>query len=281
MKCPLVVLENLTAALLNMNGTLHMPSSKAKPTVATLGSLIHRLSDDVQQSLDAGAQNLYPQAELLDALDDLRAELVGPMRWPGTFLAPPELAALQVAFNRKVFQLVPLVKGSPIKPSITTKELASRTGVASDLILRIMRTLTVNKIFEEVDEQVFAHSEISAALADDVVGARPGSIFNDLFKAASALDEAIDKGSPSAWHARFGMPLYEYFEKNPNSDRDRMAKAMIISSTEEIQELAEIFPWRDFRKIVDIGGGAGHLAVHLTQVRKMAPQNLKYRLLEI
>ena len=250
-----------------MQNGYHTPSSQSKPTVAALGSRIHHLANDVQDMLNIGAQNLYPQAELLDALDDLRAELVGPMRWPGTFLAPPEFAALQVAFNRKIFQLVPLEKGSSTPASITVKELASKTGVNSDMLLRIMRTLVANKFFEEVDEQVFAHSEISAGLADEVVAGRPGSIFNDLLKASSAMDEAIEKGSPSAWHARFGMSLYEYFEKNPKSDRDRMAKAMIASSGEEIQELAEIFPWRNFQKIVDIGGGAGHLAVQLTKVR--------------
>ena len=257
-----------------MNGTAnHQSAAKAKPTVAALGSTIHQLADDVQRSIDAGTENLYPQAELLDALDDLRAELVGPMRWPGTFLAPPEFAALQVAFNRKIFQLVPMAKDGPTPPSITATELSSKTGVDVDLIVRIMRTLVVNKIFEEVDEQVFAHSELSEGLADDLVSGRVGGIFNDFYKASSALDEAIEKGAPSAWHARFGMPIYEHLEKNPKSDRDRMAKAMIASSTEEIKELGEIFPWNEFRKIVDIGGGAGHLSVGLTKVRRAAEQS--------
>ena len=247
---------------------MHDTDSQAKHTVAALGSLIHKLADDVQQSLDQGAENLYPQAELLDALDDLRAELVGPMRWPGTFLAPPEFAVLQVAFQRGIFQLVPLqATDGSAPPSTTIQELASKTGISNDVLLRIMRTLAINKIFEQVDEEVFMHSTLSVGLADDLVSARIGSIFNDLYKASSALDEAIEIKAPTAWHARFGMSLYEHLEKNPKSDRDRMAKAMIISSVEEIQELADIFPWKDYGKIVDIGGGAGHLCVHLTEVR--------------
>ena len=59
--------------------------------------------------------------------------------------------------------------------------------------------------------------------------------------------------------------MYEYLEKIPESDRELMAKSMTLSSIKEIEDLSIIFPREKFNKIVDIGGSAGHFAVHLAK----------------
>ena len=249
---------------------------------------IQRLAVNVQYSRQNDVEDPESREQLLDALDDLRGELVGPMQWPGTFLAPPEFAALQVAFQHNLFQLVPVSANNAItngdahpssapltglsctasiSPSIHAKDLASAASMDEDRLIRIMRVLAVNKMFYEVDEHVFAHTQLSAGLANEYVAARLGGIFNDVYKASSSLADAIAGGFDTAWEARFGMPMYEYFEKTDSRDRDRMAKAMVISSTQELEELAQIFPWDRFRKVVDMGGGAGHLPAHLALVR--------------
>ena len=235
--------------------------------IEALGRSIQRLTEGQCSGEDNG-YDIESQDELLDALDDLRAELVGPMRWPGTFLAPPEFAALQVAYQREIFRHVPNGCGCEGSPSsIRAGDLALLVKMKEDSLVRIMRVLVVNKMFSEVDEKVFAHTPISTKLADEYVAARLGGIFNELYKASSSLADAIDAGLPNAWEARFGMPMYKYFEKNRESDRGRMAKAMVISSTAEIEELSTMFPWQRFHKVVDIGGGAGHLAAYLARVR--------------
>ena len=259
--------------------------------IEALGKEIQRLSVSVARSCEDGTYQADSRDELIDTLDDLRAELVGPMRWPGTFLAPPEFAALQVAFQREIFQHVPggsvkegkasgehLTNGNMTNgnghiaaSSIHARDLAALVKMDEDVLVRIMRVLVVNKMFVEVDDKVFAHTPISAKLADEFVAARLGGIFNEVYKASSSLAEAIDNGSKkTAWETRFGMPLYEYFEKNPSSDRERMQKSMTISSTAEIEELASLFPWKQVHKIVDIGGSAGHLCSQLTLVRYLS-----------
>lgn len=254
----------------------------------SLGNEVQRLAIMVQRSSQGGLVNADSRHELMDALDDLRAELVGPMKWPGTFLAPPEFAALQVAFNREIFQHVPGGSGSAkgllkngytngyMNGHVSSQHCISAAGLArltkldEDVLVRIVRLLIVNKMFVEVSERVFAHSPLSAEMADEMIAARLGGIFNEVFKASSSLADAIDDGGgalrKTAWETRFGMPMYEYFEKNQKSDRERMQKSMSISALPEIEELAAIVPWKNFRKIVDIGGSAGFLCSQLTLV---------------
>lgn len=229
-----------------------------------LGHKIEALTADLQRARDNNSQDLDTENQLLDALDDLRADIVEPAEWPGTFFAPPEFAAMQVAFQREIFQSVPLAAGA----SIHTRDLAALAKIDEDILLRIMRCLAANKIFVESDEKVFAHTPVSAAQVDEYVAARTGGILNDFYKASSSLAEAIETGKATAWEARFGMPMYEYFEKKPTPDRGRMAKALVVDSTLEREELATLVPWQDFSKVVDVGGGAGHLAVTLTNVSR-------------
>ena len=241
-----------------------MSSNSTTPAgeIDSLGHKIEALAAELQRARNNNSEDLDTENKLLDALDDLRAEIVEPAKWPGTFFAPPEFAAMQVAFQREIFQNVPLAAGA----SIHTRDLAALAKIDEDILLRIMRCLAVNKIFVETDEKVFAHTPISAAQADEYVAARTGGILNDFYKASTSLAEAIDTGKGTAWEARFGMPMHEYFEKTPTPDRARMAKAMVLTSTLEREELATLVPWQDFSKVVDVGGGAGHLAATLTHV---------------
>ena len=250
---------------LSCRPNIDIMSSNSIPSAGEIESLGHKIKDfavELQRARNNNNEDLDTENQLLDALDDLRAEIIEPAKWPGTFFAPPEFAAMQVAFQRDIFQKVPLAAGA----SIHTRDLAALAKIDEDILLRIMRCLAANKIFVETDEKVFAHTPISAAQAEEYVAARTGGILNDFYKASTSLAEAIGTGKGTAWEARFGMPMHEYFEKTPTPDRARMAKAMVLTSTLEREELATLVPWQDFRKVVDVGGGAGHLAATLTQV---------------
>jgi hypothetical protein len=247
--------------------------------IAVLGSKIQYLTADIQHSLENKKANSDSQDELLDTIEDLLVELVGPMKWTGSFLAPPDFSVMQVAFQYNIFQHVPIKslgdgKGGEEQEeeeettaSISIKELAALVKMDEGYLLRIMRLLAANKIFTEVEEKKFAHTTLSTGMAEENVAAHLGGLLSDVYKASTGLADAIQGGYPSAWEARFGMPMYEYFEKNLSQERVRMAKSMVASSREELKELARIFPWKNFSRLVDIGGGAGHLAAYLAQVR--------------
>ncbi|KAF7937085.1 hypothetical protein BELL_0704g00030 [Botrytis elliptica] len=249
-------------------------------SLESLASSIKLLASEVQNAREKGSEDIEAFEKLIDALDDMRADLVGPMRWPGTLFAPPDFAALQTALLHDVFQHVPTNGKDTASASIHVKDLSKSVKIPADTLLRIMRLLAANKIFLEIDEKVFCHTPLSAGMVDEMVSARLGSFFNGVFKASSSLSDAIDAGKRSAWEVRFGMPMYEYFEKIPKSDRERMAKSMAISSIEEIEDLSVIFPWEKFNKIVDIGGSAGHLVVHLAK-KFMHLQCVSQDLLEV
>lgn len=238
----------------------------AEKSLELLASSIKQLAYEVQNARHRGSGDSEASEKLIDALDDTRADLVGPMQWPGTLFAPPDYAALQTAFLHDVFQHVPTDGKDIARASIHVKDLFKLVKIPADILLRIMRLLATNKIFLEIDECFFGHTTLSAGMVDEMVSARLGSFFNGIFKASSSLSDAIDAGKRSAWEVRFGMPMYEYLEKIPKSDRERIAKSMAISSIKEIEDLSIIFPWEKFNKIVDIGGSAGHLAVHLAKV---------------
>lgn len=152
----------------------------------------------------------------------MRAEIVGPTAWPGAFFAFPEFAAMQVAYQREIFQNVPLKTGA----SIHARDLAALVKMDEDFLLRIMRCLATIKMFVEVDEKVFAHTPISIAQADEYHAIRAG----------------IETKKASAFEARFGMPVHEYLEKTSIPDRGRRAKAMSAFSTVEREEVATLFP---------------------------------------
>ncbi|KAM0802682.1 O-methyltransferase-domain-containing protein [Usnea florida] len=229
--------------------------------IESLGHRIQTLAAEVQRARNNNSDDLDAQDQLGDALDDLRAEIVGPTAWPGAFFAFPEFAAMQVAFQREIFHNVPLKTGG----SVHARDLAALVKMDEDILVRIMRCLATIKMFVEVDEKVFAHTPISAAQADEYHSVRAGGMLKDIFKASSSLGDAIETKTASAWEARFGMPMDEYLEKTSIPERDRRAKAMSAFSKAEREEVATLFPWQNFHKVVEIGGGAGELVATLAQ----------------
>ncbi|KAI4253113.1 MAG: hypothetical protein LQ352_003892 [Teloschistes flavicans] len=236
--------------------------------IELLGNKIQALTSKAQNPVSK-ADN---RAQLLDALDDLRAEYLEPVEWPFSFLGPPEFAAMQVAFQRGVFQHVPLKpadspEDATVTPSIHVRDLVPLVNVDEDRLLRIMRLLEANRVFAEVHEKEFAHTPLSAGMAGEYVVAHVGGQLNTLYQACSSLAESIEGGYPNAWEARFGMPLYEHFEKSDAKIRAGFAKSMLEYSRLGMKDLVSIFPWERVRRVVDVGGGAGHLSAFLSQTK--------------
>ena len=262
--------HSISSLFANPNKSIMGSISPPATNIESLGHRIQTLTADIERARNNNSQDLEAQDQLGDALDDLRAEIVGPKMWPGAFFAFPEFAAMQVAYQREIFQNVPLKTGA----SVHTRDLAALVEMDEDILLRIMRCLATIKMFVEVDEKVFAHTPISAAQADEYHSIRAGSILKDIFKASSSLGDAIETKKASAWEARFGMPMQEYLEKTSIPDRDRRAKATSVFFTAEREEVATLFPWQNFHKVVDIGGGAGDLVATLAKVSRSASTTL-------
>ncbi|KAL9104579.1 MAG: hypothetical protein Q9163_000501 [Psora crenata] len=102
------------------------------------------------------------RASINDAANDLLLLVNGPKSVHRTFLtATYELAAYQIALEYKYFENVPL------EGDIHVSKLAEIVGMDVDRTGRVLRMLAALRIFEEVAEDRFAHSAVSAVLAID------------------------------------------------------------------------------------------------------------------
>ncbi|MCJ1444782.1 MAG: hypothetical protein MMC23_005284 [Stictis urceolatum] len=102
------------------------------------------------------------QGPLVQALIDLQLLIQGPKIFLRTFgCSLHDLAAFQVACEFNFFEIVPL------NGSITTAKLAKATGLAEDITGTVIRLLATQRMFNEVEQDVFEHTSLSAPFARD------------------------------------------------------------------------------------------------------------------
>src|SRR5207249_1374268 len=78
---------------------------------------------------------------------------------------------------------------------------------------------------------------------------------------------SVKTGRPAFEHV-FGLPVWEYFEKNPDAGRI-FAESMISFSGLQISAVMASYDFSSYSTIIDVGGGTGHF---LTTILKATPQ---------
>ncbi|PVH96271.1 putative O-methyltransferase [Periconia macrospinosa] len=253
-------------------------------------------SSQPNPTFDAGSTAVPKTAEyealrapLNDAALDLLRLVNGPENTLRSFsFSHYDLAALQVALSRGFFSHVPLsesgrksdtqgIANGSSKPSASVEEIAEKAGMDPDRTARIMRLLATHRIFQQVpgDGDSFQHTAASALLATDkAFHATADMQMDDMLKAVSATTATIEQ-SPSAYSQEispfstaYGTSMYKYYEQQP-SKAARFAQAMSGWSQldRQVSELRDTFPWESLKdgKIVDVGGGSGHISIGLAR----------------
>lgn len=232
------------------------------PALETMAKAAEALAVQIRST-----SGLPPQAQLFvlgGALDSFNQALPAMNWWwqamGNTLLFGP----IQAAFEAGFFQHVP---GDGT--AISTRDLAAKTQLSEDRVLRVLRFLAMNKIFEESSERHFVHSQLSQAVSNSTAGLTPAIewAFTDMQRAGDSLGAAMKSEAADAWTARFGIPMFKYLELDENEPvRSRYGRAVANQTITETDEIKDIVPWDQFKLVVDIGGGNGQVGAHLTKV---------------
>jgi hypothetical protein len=142
--------------------------------------------------------------------------------------------------------------------------LAAETLVDGDALYRLLRGLASAGIFAEVGPRTFALTPLSETLREGrknslrpmaLVGGNPIH-----WQAWGRLLDSVRTGE-SAFVAAHGEPFFAMLERN---DELRTAFHHVLSRTTHVDQcVVDALERGAFRRIIDIGGGTGELAVHL------------------
>lgn len=164
---------------------------------------------------------------LTQAAQDLLLLANGPLHWLRTFFCTHhDLAAWQVALRMQIFHIVPFNK------PISVRDIATAAKMDEGRLRSVMKLLATQRCFHEVEENLFAHTALSAYIARNQDSEAAMSFQADeMFQAASSLADCIQKepfkSDPlqSAFALRHGTSPYQWYAAHPEKAA-RFATAM-------------------------------------------------------
>ena len=149
----------------------------------------------------------------------------------------------------------------------TAAELALATGTHAPSLYRVLRALASIQIFSEDEDGRFHSTPLAATLQSDAAGSlRYLAIREEHYPAWEHLLHSVKTGE-IAFNHRFGMPIWEFFEKNPENAAT-FNNAMSHLTAGVNAGIVENYDFSSIGKIVDVGGGQGSL---ITAILKTNP----------
>jgi len=142
--------------------------------------------------------------------------------------------------------------------------LASRAGVAPDVLYRFLRALATLGVFVEVEERVFAQTPASFLLRRDAAtGWREFAVvYGSVYRAFAEALPAAASGE-NMFERAYGVGWWEWLARNPEVGA-AFNRAMQSGAQTRIAVLND-FPWHEVETVIDVGGGNGTLLVGLLE----------------
>ena len=193
---------------------------------------------------------------------------------PSTDL-PPQKAILQMATSYWVSQslyvaaklgIADLLKSG----SQSCSQLADSADVNAQLLYRLMRALASVGVFAEKEQGCFSLTPFAACLQSDVPGSMRALVImcgEEHYQAWGDILYSLQTGG-SAFEHLYGMPLFQHLAQNPESGKI-FDQAMTSNSLIENAAILASYDFSGFHKLVDVGGGQGHL---ISSVLKANPK---------
>lgn len=144
--------------------------------------------------------------------------------------------------------------------------VAGGVPVDAGALERALRALASVGLFSEDDRGSFGLTPLSEALTHSapgsvkIVAEEMGGTWLRVF---SELGESIRTGEPQA-HQVFGMGWWDWLRAHPK-ELERFAEAMKANSESSTRGVLEQCDFTGVKRVADIGGGFGHLAIALLQ----------------
>jgi hypothetical protein len=143
----------------------------------------------------------------------------------------------------------------------SAEELSTQAGIPAQSLGRLLRSLSYVGVFQESSDGRFANTEVSRYLRSDADPSlrEMALIMNDdaVLRGWQHLAQVLETGNP-AFPAVNGQTWFEYIAANPKRS-ETMARFMKGIYGPEGPRIAAGFPFGRFGRIIDVGGGAGHI----------------------
>jgi SAM-dependent methyltransferase len=183
---------------------------------------------------------------------------------------PPQAIVMQMAMGAWVTKVIAEATRLGV-PDVVKQhgpmraaDMAAQIGAAPDALERLLRACASVGVFTEDAAGKFGPTELSEVLtADSPVSVKKlvEAIGGPWFKGWTQLLESVKTGKPQVRNV-FGMEFWDYLNANPKELED-FGEAMKSNSLSSLRGVLEKCDFSSARKIVDVGGGFGHLAVAL------------------
>lgn len=147
----------------------------------------------------------------------------------------------------------------------TTRDLAARLSVHEPSLFRLMRAAASWGLFREVAPRTFELAETGSLLrSDHPASLRAMALFQGAephWRAWGAFPRAVETGG-AAFAQVHGMGFFEYTARDAEFARD-FNDAMTGMSAMASDAVARACDFSGVRKLVDVGGGHGHLLLSI------------------
>lgn len=189
---------------------------------------------------------------------------------------PPQIAMLQMISGFWISRAIYIVAKLGIADHLaggpkTAEEIAAATGTHSGAIYRIFRALSSVGVLTEEADQRFGLTPLSETLRTDAPGSLRAFATVELgeehYPAWGELLYSVKTGE-IAFDRHFGMPIWEFFAKNPENART-FDDAMTNVSLAIKDAILASYDATTIRKLADIAGGHGSL---LAAILKSNPE---------
>jgi hypothetical protein len=155
------------------------------------------------------------------------------------------------------FKIADLLDGSPL----SANEIATRTGVSTEAVYRLLRALASIDVVHERETNQFELTSLGSALRSNVPCSLAGivkMISTDWYwRSWGSLSYTIQTGKPS-FPFLYNTDFFSYIKENSSEAAGFHAGMSSLSSISDYM-LAKTYDFRQHSLVVDVGGGCGGL----------------------